>query len=73
MNPNCDFKDGDDVLVSSSHGKANFIVKLNEDIKNDCVVAYAGNKYANYVTPHKSDEQAFSAIFQDVLVSIELS
>lgn len=73
MNPSCDFKDADRVLVSSSHGKANFIVKLSEDIKNDCVVAYAGNKYANYVTPHKSDEEAFSAIFQDILVSIELS
>ncbi len=73
MNPNCDFKDGDNVIVSSLHGKANFIIKLSEDIKNDCVVAYAGNKYANYVTPHKSDEEAFSAIFQEVLVSIELS
>lgn len=73
MHPSVEFEDGDSVTVSSLNGKANFIVKLNEDIKNDCVVAYAGNKNANYVTPHKSDEEAFSAIFQEVLVSIELS
>jgi len=73
MNPSVDFNNGDSVKVSSIHGEANFIVKLDEDIKSDCVVAYAGNKYANYVTPHKSDEEAFSAIFQEVLVSIELS
>lgn len=73
MNSNCDFNDNDKVTVSSIHGKAEFIIKLNEDIKSNCVVAYAGNKHANYLTPHKSDEQASSAIFQEVLVSIELS
>ncbi len=73
MNPSVDFNDGDEVTVLSSHGKANFIVKLDEDIKIDCVLAYAGNKKANYVTPHKCDEEAYSAIFQEVLVRIELS
>lgn len=73
MHPSVEFDNGDRVNVSSLNGKASFIVKLDENIKNDCVVAYAGNKKANYVTPHKSDEEAYSAIFQEVLVSIELS
>jgi anaerobic selenocysteine-containing dehydrogenase len=73
MHPSVEFKDNDNVIVSSSNGKAQFKVKLDGNIKNDCVVAYAGNKNANYVTPHKSDEEAYSAIFQEVLVRIELS
>ncbi len=73
INPTCGFKDGDKVVLLSPYGKANFIIKLDEDIKSDCVVAYAGNKNANYITALKSDEQAFSAIFQEVLVKIELS
>ncbi len=73
MHPSVEFEDGNKVLVSSPYGKANFIIKLDENIKKDCVVAYAGNKNANYLTPHKSDEEAYSAIFQEVLVRIELS
>jgi anaerobic selenocysteine-containing dehydrogenase len=73
INSACSFKDGDKVLLMSPYGEADFIIKLDANIKNNCVVAYAGNKNANYITPHKSDEEAFSAIFQEVLVKIELS
>lgn len=73
MNPSCDFSDGDEVKVSSVNGEAKFIVKLNEDIKSDCVLCYSGNRNANFLTTHKSDEESFSATYQEVLVTVELS
>ena len=67
------FKDGAEVVLSSLHGKAKFTVRLCEDIHKESVLIYAGAKQGNYITPYKSDESSFSAIYQEVLVSIELS
>ncbi len=72
LNSNCGFKEGDEVKASTSFGKANFIVKFDDDIKENCIVLYAGNKKANYLTSHKSDELSSSAMFQEVLVRLEL-
>ncbi len=73
INPDCNFNENDEVLASSSNGEASFIVKHDSDIKKDCIVLYAGNKKANYLTPEKSDEEAFSTTFQEVLIKLELS
>ena len=67
------FKDNDEVLVSSKYGSAQFVVKINDDIKADCAFFYSGNKNANYLTPANEDESSFSAMYQEVLVEIELS
>ncbi|WP_428024091.1 molybdopterin-dependent oxidoreductase [Arcobacter sp.] len=73
LHPNSGFKEGSFVKVSSPYGEANFIVALSEDIKDNSCLAYAGNKKANYLNTYKSDEFSSSAIFQEVLVNIELS
>lgn len=73
LNSTTNFKDGDAVTISSKYGNAKFIVKINDDIKSNCAFFFAGNKNANYLTPAKEDESSFSAIFQEVLVEIELS
>ena len=72
LNPLSGFNNNDTVKISSRYGEANFIVKLNEDIKNECAFFYAGNKKTNYLTPNKEDEESFSAMFQEVLIEIEL-
>ena len=73
LHPNSGFEDGAEVVLSTSNGEACFTIRHNEDVKKDCVLIYAGAKKVNYLTPHKSDEEAFSAMYQEVLVSIELS
>ncbi len=73
LNSATNFKNGDSVSISSKYGSAKFIVKINDDIKSNCAFFFAGNKNANYLTPAKEDESSFSAIFQEVLVEIELS
>lgn len=73
LNPSSGFKDGDEVTISSSYGKANFVVSISEDIKEECAFCFSGNRNSNYLTTHKADEEGSSAIFQEVLVNIELS
>ncbi|NVJ52318.1 MAG: molybdopterin-dependent oxidoreductase [Campylobacteraceae bacterium] len=73
VNPCLGFQDGDEVLLKSEYGETKIKIKNSEDIKENCVLAYSGNKYANYVTPFLTDQEADSAIFQEVLVEIELS
>lgn len=67
------FKQDDEVLISSKYGSAKFIVKINDDIKNDCVFFFCGNKKVNYLTPNDEDESSNSTMYQEVLVEIELS
>jgi anaerobic selenocysteine-containing dehydrogenase len=73
LNSNTNFKDNDEVLISSKYGNAKFIVKIDDDIKSDCAFFFAGNKKVNYLTPDSEDESSFSAMYQEVLVEIELS
>lgn len=72
INSNSPFKENDEVTASSKYGSAKFIVKFDDNIKVGCIALYAGNKKANYLTNHKSDEQANSAMFQEVLVKLDI-
>lgn len=72
INPACEFEEDQKVIARSSYGEASFIIKFDEDIKKDCIALYAGNKKANYLTNHESDELASSAMFQEVLIKLEL-
>jgi anaerobic selenocysteine-containing dehydrogenase len=73
LNSATNFKDADIVTICSKYGSAQFIVKIDDDIKTDCAFFFAGNKNVNYLTPALEDESSFSAMYQEVLVQIELS
>lgn len=71
LNPNTKYKNNQEVQISSKYGKASFIVKLNEDIKDNCAFFYSGNKKVNYLSPFEEDEESNSAMFQEVLLKID--
>ena len=73
LNEKANFKDGDIVQISSVYGEAKFTVKVSDNIKENCAFFYSGNKFVNYLTPNKEDEDSHSAMFQEVLINIELS
>ena len=73
LHSSTNFKNDDDVRISSKYGNANFIVKIDDNIKSNCAFFFTGNKYANYLTPALEDEVSNSAMYQEVLVQIELS
>ncbi len=72
INSSNNFKQGAEILLKSSFGEAKFIIKHDDNVKDNCVLVYAGAKNANYLTPPTSDEVSCSAIFQDILVCIEV-
>lgn len=67
------FKDSDKVIISSKYGQESFLVRINDDVKPNCALFFSGNKKVNYLTPHKEDELSNSAMYQEVLINIELS
>lgn len=73
LHSSTNFKNDDVVKISSKYGNANFIVKINDNIKSNCAFFFTGNKHANYLTPALEDEVSNSAMYQEVLVQIELS
>jgi len=73
LHSSTNFKNDDVVRISSKYGNANFIVKIDDNIKSNCAFFFTGNKYANYLTPALEDEVSNSAMYQEVLVQIELS
>lgn len=73
LNSSTKFKYNDKVLISSKYGKAYFYVRISDSIKDNCAYFYAGNRFVNYLTPALEDEYASSAMFQEVLINIELS
>ena len=73
LHSSTNFKNDDIVRISSKYGNANFIVKIDDNIKSNCAFFFTGNKYANYLTPALEDEISNSAMYQEVLVQIELS
>ena len=73
LHSSTNFKDDDNVIISSKYGNAKFTVKINDDIKSDCAFLFAGNKKVNYLTPFDEDESSNSAMYQELLVEIELS
>lgn len=73
LHSNTKFEDGANVKISSKYGQCDFTVKHNDDIKENCAFFFAGNKHVNYLTPNKEDEESFSAMYQEVLIDIELS
>ena len=73
LHPSVKYNDGDNVILKTLYGEATFVIKHDEDIKKDCILIFAGAKKGNYITPPIGDEESFSAMYQEVVVSIELS
>jgi len=64
------YKNEDKITIKSKYGIVSVKVKLDENIRQDCILMYAGNKYANYLTPDGFSDMGCNAIFQDVVVTI---
>jgi anaerobic selenocysteine-containing dehydrogenase len=45
--PVCDYKDGDLVRAVSPYGEAEFVVKVDPDLRDDCVMIYSGTPGVN--------------------------
>jgi len=63
-------KDGDRVIATSASGEAEFEVRINNDLREDCVLIHSGAPGVNNLTTSKHSYEGKSAIFQENFVRI---
>jgi anaerobic selenocysteine-containing dehydrogenase len=63
-------KDGDRVIATSASGEAEFEVRINNDLREDCVLIHSGAPGVNRLTTSKHSYEGKSAIFQENFVRI---
>lgn len=71
IHSNNGFKDTQKVIASSLYGSHEFIVKINDDIREDCVVITNNTIGVNYLTPSILSEDGDNACYQEVKIKVE--
>jgi anaerobic selenocysteine-containing dehydrogenase len=71
IHPDSGYNEGERVKISSEYGEYIFTVKLNEDIRIDCIVITSNTVGVNYLTPAILSEEGENACYQEVKVRLE--
>jgi len=64
------FAEGSRIKLLSNTGEAEFVVKINDALREDCVLVHSGAKGVNNLTSSKHSYEGKSAIFQENFVRI---
>lgn len=64
------FGEGEEVTVSSACGSIRLKVKINDDVREDCVLIYSGTKGVNNLTSSKHSQDGKNAIYQENKVEV---
>jgi anaerobic selenocysteine-containing dehydrogenase len=70
LNSALGFKDDEVVTISSTNGSVELKVKINDDLRDDCVLIFSGTKGLNNLTSSKHSYEGKSAIYQENRVEI---
>ena len=71
LHPELGYSEGEKVRVRSEYGEYEFTVKLNEDIRTDCVLITSNTIGVNILTPSILSEEGENACYQEVKVRVE--
>jgi anaerobic selenocysteine-containing dehydrogenase len=71
LNSALGFDEGQAVKLISNAGEVTLSVKINNDLREDCVLIYSGTPGVNYLTTSKHSYEGKNAIFQENFVRIE--
>ena len=71
LHPEQGYEEGETIRLSSEHGSHTFTVKLNEDLRTDCVLVTSNTVGVNYLTPSILSDEGENACYQEVKVTIE--
>ena len=71
LHPNLGFEEGQEVRVFSEHGEHNFIVKNDEDMREDTVMITSNSVGVNFLTPSIISDEGDSACYQEVKVKVD--
>ncbi len=64
------FKEGEEVVVSSDNGSVRLKVKINDDLRSDCVLIYSGTRGINNLTSSRHSLDGKNAIYQENKVEV---
>ena len=70
INPCNNYKDEEQILISSKYGQIKAKVKNDINVHPKSLLFYAGHKDVNYLTPDGASDMGDNAIFQDVSLKI---
>ena len=65
-------KDDDIVEVNSKYGKYKFIVKIDDNLRDDSVFIESGVSGVNFLTPNLYSDEGYNAIYQELKVTIRV-
>jgi len=65
------YSEGDNITITSEYGSLSGVVKINDDIRQDCIVVRANVNGVNALTPPIISNEGNSACYQEVKVEIE--
>ncbi|MDA3908473.1 MAG: molybdopterin-dependent oxidoreductase [Sulfurimonas sp.] len=70
LNNSLGFKEDEVVIISSANGSVELKVKINDDLRDDCVLIFSGTKGLNNLTSSKHSYEGKSAIYQEDRVKL---
>jgi anaerobic selenocysteine-containing dehydrogenase len=68
--PTLGYNDGDSIKLSSGEYECEYIVKNDENLRDDCFMIYSGHKNANALTPQMKSEEGECAVYQELKCTI---
>ena len=63
-------KDEQSLTLTNGTYECEYIVKNDENLRDDCMLLYSGHKDANMLTPHIMSEEGKCAIYQELKCQI---
>jgi len=72
MNSSLGFEENAEVIVYSTYGEQNFVVKIDESMRDDTILITANSTGVNFLTPSTISEEGDSACYQEVKVKVRL-
>lgn len=64
------YKEGEKVWISSTNGSVELKVKIEDDLREDCVLIFSGTKGVNNLTSSKHSYEGKNAIYQENRVEV---
>lgn len=70
LNSSHGFSEGEMLTIASPNGKVTLSVKINDDVREDCILIYSGTQGVNKLSSSKHSVDGKNAIFQENKVEI---
>ncbi|MBN2870886.1 MAG: molybdopterin-dependent oxidoreductase [Campylobacterales bacterium] len=71
LHPDAGFAEGENVRLSSFEGSVEMQVRLDERLRCDCALIYAGTPDVNVLTPARLSYDGESAVYQEFKIKVE--